>query len=243
MSPALNALILRLLAVAPVERFEGRAREVTEALEQAAEGEGPEADVPLFTWAHEHRPRLRSPEGARLAAEQDAVAREEQALREVEERTRARAGREQAPPRAFTRVWRVGAVAFSGLLLAGLTVGVLHRGQEVAPSASDNEAQDGDTVAVGDSANTTPAETLAPPLTDDKRQGVRLPLPEKPFPGQSTPPCKRTGEVEIHGGCWYRLADARPPCKEEGKEEAYAWKGACYGPSYPVGRKPTSNTP
>jgi hypothetical protein len=38
--------------------------------------------------------------------------------------------------------------------------------------------------------------------------------------------------------CWYRLADAKHPCKEEGKEDAYAWKGACYGPSYPTGREP-----
>jgi hypothetical protein len=47
-SPALGAIILRLLDLDPGERFHGRAREVAAALEQAAEGAGAEADRPLF---------------------------------------------------------------------------------------------------------------------------------------------------------------------------------------------------
>ncbi len=243
-SPALNALILRLLAIAPVERFEGRAGPVAEALEQAAEGEGPEGDEPLFSWAHEQQPRLRSPKGARLAEKEDAAARQEQALREGEALARARAGREQAPSQAFAPMWRAEvAVSLLVLVFAGLTVAVLQGRQKMAQSASGTEAQEGGRVAVGDSASTTPAGTSATRLTDDKKRGIGLPLPEQPFPGQLRPPCKRIGEEAIRGGCWHRVADAKPPCKEEGKEDAYVWKGACYWPSFPIGREPTSNPP
>jgi hypothetical protein len=78
-------------------------------------------------------------------------------------------------------------------------------------------------------------------LTNDTKRVIGLPMPEKPLPSQNKPPCKRIGEVEIRGGCWHRVADAKPPCKEEGKEDAYEWKGVCYVPSYPAGREPTSN--
>ncbi|HLK99151.1 MAG TPA: serine/threonine-protein kinase [Myxococcaceae bacterium] len=242
-SPALNELILRLLAVAPVERFRGRATRAAEALEQAAEREGPEADELLFIWSDEHRPRWRSRGGARLAEEQDAAAREDQAQREEEARTRAQTGREQAPAQSFAPEWRLEmAVAFTALLAAALLVAVQLRGQDVVSATSNRAVQKRSSVAVGDSASTTPSGTEAPGRANDKRQGVRAPLPDQPFPGQSKPPCKRSGEVEIRGGCWFRL-DVKPPCKEEGKQEVYLWKGACYGPAYSGGREPTSSPP
>lgn len=49
-------------------------------------------------------------------------------------------------------------------------------------------------------------------------------------------------QVEVRGGCWY-LLKGQPPCKEEGKEDGYAWKGACYTPSYPAQRQPTADPP
>jgi hypothetical protein len=64
-------------------------------------------------------------------------------------------------------------------------------------------------------------------------------MPEQSLPGQNMAPCKRMDEVEIHGEYWHWVPDAKPPCKEEGKEDASLWKGACYVPSYPAGRKPT----
>jgi hypothetical protein len=243
-SPALEAIILRLLSRAPVERFQGRAQEAVEALERAAEEPGPEGEALLFSWGHEHYPRVRSPGGVRLAEEQDAAARQEQAQREEQERARAQAGREQAAPQAFASVRSAAvAVAFLVLWLVGLTVAVLRQGHKVARSASDRAAYEGESVAMGDSASTTPAGTSAARLTEDTKRGVRLPLPEQPLPGQNRPPCKRLGEVEIRGGCWHRVAEAKPPCKEEGKEDAYVWKGACYLPSSPVGREPTSSPP
>ncbi len=237
-SPALNALILRLLAMAPVERFGGRAGEAAEALEQAVQGEGPEGDELLFTWSHEHRPRWRSPGGVRLAEEQDAAARQEHARREMEEQGRAKAGRGQTVPRAFAPVWGVEmTVALLGLLLAGLTVAVLHRERGRTHVAANSATREGGGVAVGDSV--TPVWTLAPMLTDDPREAVGLPMPEKPLPGQRTPPCNRNGEVEIHGGCWYELARATLPCRED----AYEWNGACYLPSGHARRQPAAHPP
>jgi hypothetical protein len=239
-SPALSAIIQRLLSVAPVERFEGQAGLVVAALEQAEAGEGPEADVPLFLWSHEHRPRLRSPGGVRRAEEQDAAARQEHALREVEAQARAR----EVPSQSVVPGWRAElAVAFAAVLVAGLTVATQWRGKEDAASVTARAAQERGSVAVGDGASTLPAGTKAPLQTAEKKQGVRVPLPDQPFPGQSKPPCKKTGEVEIRGGCWHRL-DAKPPCKEEGKDDAFLWKGACYAPVYyPTRREPTSSPP
>jgi hypothetical protein len=234
-SPELAAIIQRLLAIAPVERFRGRALRVAEALEQAAEREGAEGDVPLFTWSEEHRPRARSPEAARLAEEQDAAAREEHARCEEHARLRPEVSRARTLALRFARPWT--AVAVVGLLLAGLTLAVQWRNRESAGFMLDKE---GHRVAVGDGASTSGAGGTSP-RTDDTKKRVGLPLPEQPLPGQNKPPCKKTGEVEIRGACWYRLADAKHPCKEEGKEDAYAWKGACYGPSYPTGREPTSS--
>ena len=242
-SAELNAVILRLLSIAPVERFGGQAREAAEALEQAAKGEGSEGDEALFVWSEEQGPRLRSSATARCSAERDAAAREEQARREEAERRWARVGRPQALLRRLAPRWRatVG-TGLLGVLLAGLVVAVRLGGQQADGSDSDSEAREGGRVAVGDSVSSAPAGATSPGAGDKKR-GVTLPLPEGPLPGQNKPPCKRSGEVELRGGCWHRLTELKPPCKEEGKEDAYAWKGTCYVPTYPPGREPTSSPP
>jgi len=240
-SPQLEALILRLLAVAPAERFGGRAREAAQELERAAQREGPDADALLFRWSDEHRPRFRSPGAARLAAERDAAAREPHALGELKARVRAWLGPEQARPWGLVPVW--GAAAAMSLLLAGLIVAVRSSGHDTDQSAAASEARNGGRVALGDSASTAPTEPQSAPRTETKKRAVTVPLPSQPFPGQSKAPCKKTGEVEVRGACWYELARVKPPCKEKGKEEAFEWKGACYGPAYPTGRPPTSSPP
>jgi predicted Ser/Thr protein kinase len=225
-SAELEAVIMRLLAVAPVERFKGRAREAAEALEYAAQGEGSHGDEPLFGWSEQPGLRERSAREARLAAAQEAAVREHAAAREAKVRRRQRLG-----------AWNAAAVAC--LLAAGLTLPL--RSLHEAGAVTDNKAQ-GNPVAVGGRAGTssTGAATGSP---GEDTQGISAPMPEQPLPEQGRPPCKRFGEVEIRGGCWHELARAKPPCKEPGKEEAFEWKGACYGPSPPSGRKPTSGPP
>ncbi len=147
----------------------------------------------------------------------------------------------QVEPSSWGPLWGAEmAVALVGLLLAGLTIAALYRGPGAPGTAS---GSDGDRVAVGDSASAAVASVLAPVRTDGMPPAVGLPMPEKPFPGQRTPPCNKMGEVEIRKGCWFRVADASPPCKEKGKEDAYDWQGACYLPSYPPWRQPTSHPP
>jgi hypothetical protein len=237
-SEELSALILRLLARAPDERFEGRAVKAAEALEQAWRSAGPRADSPLFGWDTSPASRWRSPGRVRRAEEQDAAAGAEHARREAEEQTQAARGREQAASQAWSPLWSEEmAVAVVGLLLAVLTVAVLYRGREESRTLSGSGS--GDIVAVGDNASSAAISALAPMRTDSKPSAVGLPMPEKPFPGQRTSPCNRNGEVELRGGCWYALRDATLPCRED----AYDWNGACYLPSYPARRQPTTQQP
>ncbi|HLL02454.1 MAG TPA: hypothetical protein VK539_17865, partial [Myxococcaceae bacterium] len=180
---------------------------------------------------------------ARLAEEQDAAARREQAQREEQARAEAQADRGPAPARSFEPRWRPEmVVALTALLVAGLSVALQLRGRAMATATSDSVGQERGRVAVGDNASTPQSGTRASEQAGDKGQGIKAPLPEEPFPGQKKPPCRKTGEVEIRGACWLRL-DAKPPCKEEDKEEAFLWKGACYGPALPLGREPTSSPP
>ena len=237
-SEELDALILRLLARAPEERFGGLAWKAAEAFEQAWRSAGPGADRPLFGWGTSTDTRWRSPGGVRRAEEQDAAARQEHARRAAEEPPQAVTSSKRAEPRAWSPPWAEElAMAAVGLLLAVLTVAVLYRGQEVDRTGPGSSG--GGSVAVGDSARGAALLELPPVSTDGTPSAVGLPMPEKPYPGQRTPPCNRNGELEIRGGCWYELGRATLPCRED----AYEWNAACYLPSYPARRQPTSQPP
>lgn len=246
-SPELDALIMRLLSAAPVERFKGRAREAAEAMEQAAGSAGPAADEPLFgRESGGRRPRWRDPTVVRLAAEEDAAARAEVEQSVREEQARAKAGLAPMPPPVRAPGWGTElTVAFLGVLLAGLIVALFHHEPREARIAADRESHEDTIVSVGDQAMVAPISTQAPMPAKDGKRTLGEPLPERPLDGQRRPPCNKFGEVSIGGGCWYRVPDIHPPCKEEGKEDGYSWKGACYSPSYPSQqqRQPTSAPP
>ncbi len=240
-SPELETVIQRLLAIAPVERFKGRAREAAEALEQAAERAGPEADSSLFMVGHERRPRWRSPGGMRLAEEHDAVAREELERQQARERARPVQLIRQAGPRVFALKWRAACAA--ACLALGLTLVVVkgtHREPQVAQAPTPRDSREGGSVALGESAGIASAESFAPELGGKSGAPVGRPLPAEPLPGQRKPPCSpNNGEVTIRGGCWYHITNARPPCGED----KYDWQGACYMPRLSGQRQPTSDPP
>jgi eukaryotic-like serine/threonine-protein kinase len=238
--PQLDALILRLLAVAPVERFGGRAQEAVEALEQVVQGVEMGVGAPLFHSGYDHLPCWRSPEAVRLSAERDAVAREQFARRQeerqeerggtgpdaetgralepraMEERDRAGVAVEQAAPRARVRVWGAEAVvAAVGLLLAGVLGVWLHEGQGGVRTVLAEKVQDRSTDAVGDSAASAPHSMRIPGATKGSTSVAGQQLPESPLPGQRRPPCNRGNESEIRGGCWYLLGATAPPCRAE----------------------------
>jgi hypothetical protein len=135
------------------------------------------------------------------------------------------------------------AVAFLGVLLTGIIVALFHHESTVTQSAAERESPEGNLVSLGDHALAAPISTQVSLPMEGRRLTVGAPLPERPLEGQRRLPCNRFGEVEIRGGCWHRVPDVRPPCKEEGKADGYAWKGACYMPSYSPQRQPTADSP
>jgi hypothetical protein len=230
-SPELEALISRLLAWAPEERFNGHARLAAEALEQVAHHAHSLPARPLFVWGHDQSPCVRSPEAAQLAAQWDAAARQTLEQREAE-KARAAASLERRRRSTFAPAW---AAAFLVLVLVLITVGR-------PPGEPQADARRGfredRSASIGDSAMSPAMGPSAPEPQGGSKPTVAGPLPEKPFPGQRQPPCIPRIETAIRGGCWVEAA-AKPPCGNA----AYEWEGKCYTPAIPQTRQPTSNPP
>jgi hypothetical protein len=235
-SPELDALILRLLAWAPEERFNGEARLAAEALEQVALRAGSLATHPLFEWGHHQSPCVRSPEAVQLTAQRDAAARQELERREAGKKTRAVTPLEQPRRSSFAPAWAAaGAVALLVLVIVLVTV-KRPPGEPRGPAMMGSREDRG--VSVGDSAM-SPAHSIPAPAPQGSRMStVARPLPEKPLLGQRLPPCVPRIEAVLRGACWVEIL-AKPPCGND----AYEWEGRCYLPSLPQGRQPTSNPP
>jgi hypothetical protein len=233
--PELDALILRLLAVAPEERFRGVAQKAVEAAEQAQGAVKPETDILLFAWDSACGTGVRSREAVRMAAERDAAARERLTRPGAEGQARGTQQPERARRSGFARRWSVRSAVAAGALLLGLLVGVLHWAHE----AREASAAEGASVALGDHPLRALSKTSADGKQDARQRAVAQTLPEKPLPDQRRPPCGKNGQVELRGGCWYRV-DAKPPCEAD----AYAWQGACYVPATASRhQQPTANPP
>nr|WP_275900339.1 serine/threonine protein kinase [Pyxidicoccus trucidator] len=206
----LSALVSRMLSPRPEAR--GSAREVAEALEQAARNAGAEADRPLFT-GEEPQP------AGLMPAPQHVMAR----------------------PRREARGPWFAAASLGGALALGV-VGVLGvRAIELPaarPLAEKEEARDGGAVAVGDSALTAPVE---PDRASLVWSTLAVDLPPKPFPGQRRPNangrCPGTAQVPINGGCWVKLPVEVKDCDVE---DGFVYKGVCYMPVLARPRPSTS---
>jgi hypothetical protein len=203
----------------------------------------------------ERRPRLRSRQGVHRSKEQDESARVEHERQEGEvqqakvssvepsceaEETEVREAPEpaRAPAEFGWRTWGWVAVAL-GLVVAW--VGKERPPRSSAPVAKaqgvseEEEERDSGSAALGDNTPTA-ASAAAPAQTQGKR--LSLKMPNSPLPGQRRPPCDRSGgEVEVRGGCWYRVADGSPPCRDD----AYEWEGSCYVPTFKPKRGLTSD--
>jgi hypothetical protein len=232
----LDSLILRLMALEPAKRFKGQARQAAEALEYAVENAGPAADVLLsdMTAATDGAGRVEARRVVRKVEPKDPPPRQ---LSSEQEPAR-RVGR-QMPPHSVSLVWvAYAAVVALGLSLASMAV-LLPMRQEMARLSQERVSQEGGSVGLGDSAEPARTNSAAPEPDTQVRRGVGLPMPEGPFPDQRKPPCGKNGGTELRGGCWYRLADARSPCRDD----AYDWKGECYLPARDGQRQPTSGPP
>jgi hypothetical protein len=234
-SPELEALISRLLAWAPEERFNGQARLAAEALEEVAHRASSLEARPLFVWGHDKIPCVRSPEAAQLAAQWDATARQMLEQREAE-KARAVATLERRRRSAFAPAWAAAGAAAVLILVLVLVTVRRPPGEPQAGARMGSREHRG--VSVGDSAMSPARATPARGPQSGNVPTVARPLPEKPLPGQRQPPCTPRMETVLRGGCWVEIV-MKPPCGNE----AYEWEGKCYIPSMPQGRQPTSNPP
>jgi hypothetical protein len=235
-SPELDALISRLLALAPEERFNGEARLVAEALEQLAHRANSLTASPVFVWGYDHLPCVRSPEAVQLSAQRDAAARQELERREAGQKAGAATALEPRRRSAFAPAWAAaGVAAFLVLVLVLVTVKEPRGEPQSATSMGFRKDR---SISVGDNAMSSANSTPAPESQGNSVARLARPLPEKPFPGQRQPPCAPRIETVLRGVCWVEIS-AKPPCGNV----AYEWEGKCYMPSMPQGRQPTSNPP
>jgi hypothetical protein len=160
-------------------------------------------------------------------------------LRGAQDSTASEAREEPARKPSEWRKWLT-VVGASGALAVSFWAGIhmqpLAKAAEVS-AQTQARAEEGETTGLAEAGLTAVRSTSKP---EPMRSGLRLDMPKKPLPDQRQPPCEDL-EIEINDGCWGRLADAKPPC---GKR-AYAWKNACYMPSYETQppRPPTSEQP
>ncbi|MCP3144311.1 serine/threonine protein kinase [Pyxidicoccus xibeiensis] len=204
----LSELTSRMLSASPKAR--GSARELAEALEDAAHGGGPEADVPLFA------PEAPPPEETSAAP------------RHVVHRA----------PGATWSAWLT--AASLGLALGSWWGTGVHRAEEAEQvrASAPEEERDGGTVAVGDAALTAlehpdraPAvrSSIALELPPKPFPGQRRPDGNMRCPGKT--------QVPINGGCWLKLSIDPKDCA---KEDGYVYQGGCYTPALRRERPATS---
>ncbi|NPC84918.1 protein kinase, partial [Pyxidicoccus fallax] len=148
------------------------------------------------------------------------------------------------PHRRFSRAVRSRLAAASlGATLAMGTAWMLsaHPGAEAGKEHASNseEAEDGGTIAIGDTALTAP---LPPTQAPFAWSAISVDLPPRPFPGQRRPDangrCPSRKHFSINGGCWLKAAMDLKDCEAEGY---YIYKGGCYVPVMPPPRAPTAN--
>lgn len=231
----LSALIMKMLSVRPKER--GTAETLAAQLELAAQRASPDADRPLFAVEEqaassehsrdasiaellERSRRRRDPRELRQSARYDDAERAEFRRLEAEDLARSRARTERDPSRTPTRLWRYSGIAAAVGLMMMAELGPVGLMQAVEALAA--EGTDGRTVGLGDEARPS-AVQKAEPTSHEK--GIRLDVPPKPFDGQQLPPCRK-GEVEIRGGCWFKIEGQAPDCPKR----AFEWNGGCYSP-------------
>jgi hypothetical protein len=142
-------------------------------------------------------------------------------------------GAECSMPAGRTRAWK----PWLALAAAGACAVLLWNSKWVR-WASNAQAPDAGTVAVGDSTPTEPQ--AATPSPEESGSLAQQPLPE-PRPGQARPDekgrCLGPEQVPINDGCWVELL---PRSAEECAAIGYVpFKGKCYLPAPAPPKKPT----
>jgi serine/threonine protein kinase len=229
--PELAALIERMLANEPEAR--GTAREIAEAAEAAAEHAGPEADVPFLDleWPEARAQAVPAPAMPVPAVEPPKPPA-----------SKAHGGvpaAEQADSDDQSLEWRrVFMMAVMSLAVVvpccmspRSNLSLIPPDMAQAEDPAVEMAPDGGTRGVGEEVLSARVDSQQIPNASEP---VSKQVPQQPFSSQRRPPC-RGGEV-IHGGCWMRLPNIKPPCRDN----EYEWQGLCYYPILDQTRAPTS---
>jgi serine/threonine protein kinase len=155
---------------------------------------------------------------------------------QVAEALEAGAGGAEGPARSMppgrTRTWK----PRLALAAAGACAVLLWSAKRV-PWASNAQAPDAGTVAVGDTSPTEPQ--AATPSSEESRPLAQQPLPEpRPWQARSDGKgrCPGRKQVPINGGCWL---EQPPMSAEECSESGYVpFQGKCYLPVPAPPKKP-----
>ncbi len=216
----LEELILRMLARRPQER--PTARDLAEALMQAARNAGSLADRPLF--------KREEPVAEELFA---PVRSQEKALGEGTSARRVSARERRRAWAAYVACAMFGAAVSAMAVGWGLWPGRQARGAGVAQPTPGKE----EPVGLGDTGLTAPAAIVK---DASGSKPASRPVPQTPLKNQRRAPhCVPEVEVTIHGGCWVEVPSTKPPCRDP----HYEWQGSCYIPSLTRLRQPTSEPP
>lgn len=137
-------------------------------------------------------------------------------------RVRPRARPEQVHPRPSRLRWLPELAAAAALALAvfpGATVDVRVQPQPV-------ERVSHAALPEGTQRTVWMTDVLRSSSTQGESWNVgRVRVPDRPLPGQDTPPCA-SGYRAINGGCWAKLEAKAPNCPRGSAE----WNGGCYLP-------------
>jgi serine/threonine protein kinase len=150
-------------------------------------------------------------------------------------------------PRARTRSWRpwlaTGAVAVALATWAGwMALGVSgNSSQAERTEIAAADQKNTDPVGLGDAAASASAEDSPAPSTPKAMVANTLPVP---LEGQATPDakgrCPHKRQVALNGACWAEAPVGQEQCEVF---SGYMYKGLCYVPIFPKGRRPSTATP
>ncbi|HEX8704200.1 MAG TPA: serine/threonine-protein kinase [Myxococcaceae bacterium] len=230
----LNALILRMLSLNPMDR--GSALELAEAMKRGVAHAGPTADAPLFQWetlrpsqwSEEERSEARFLGHRPLHRDRERVLKTGQA---DAERAQFERRQEQVKARAWLS-WLAAAMAL------GLWPGKTGTEEQLTSEQPVSDAQRRREVSLGDTALSCQPErekaSTGEPIAQE--------MPQQPLPGQRRPDSKGRcpdRQLAINGGCWTKV-DVTP---EHCHGNVYLHQGGCYLPMFTRGRVPTSAPP
>jgi serine/threonine protein kinase len=202
---------------------------------------------PLLESNPKVEPPLREVIGRLLSEEPEKRGSAAQVAQALEAAAGAEERPERSKPPVRARAWK----PWLALAAVGAcTVLVWHAQTARPPSgpmtgnplrASDSQAPDTDTAAMGDTAPTAPRASTSPPTEEEPL--AREPLPEQVRPDKrgQCPGCK---QVPINGGCWLEVSPSveAQTCAEIGY---VLFQGKCFGPVLAPSKKPqpTSSPP